>query len=86
MDTDDHSWHGHPTPLAAPEDRTRSSIALYLYSSGRPAGQVRYRDLGTRYVAEGRENQRRGLKKLRYELIRFRKNFARMRRVKASIT
>lgn len=86
MDTDDHSWHGHPTPLTAPEDRTRNSIALYLYTSGRPKGQVRYRDLGTRYVAEGADKQRRGLKKLRYELTRFRKNFARMRKVREGIT
>lgn len=30
------SFHGHPKPLACPEDRTRRSIALYYYSNGRP--------------------------------------------------
>lgn len=30
------SYHGHPTPLACPPDRTRKSIATYYYSNGRP--------------------------------------------------
>ncbi|MGA3047840.1 MAG: 2OG-Fe(II) oxygenase [Terracidiphilus sp.] len=30
------SFHGHPTPLACPPDRTRKSIATYYYSNGRP--------------------------------------------------
>jgi hypothetical protein len=34
--TTDSSYHGHPDPLACPEDRTRKSIALYYYSNGRP--------------------------------------------------
>jgi Rps23 Pro-64 3,4-dihydroxylase Tpa1-like proline 4-hydroxylase len=34
--TTDHSFHGHPDPLACPEDRTRKSLALYYYSKGRP--------------------------------------------------
>lgn len=35
--TSSTSFHGHPHPLACPEDRTRRSIALYYYSHGRPA-------------------------------------------------
>jgi hypothetical protein len=31
--TTDHSFHGHPEPLACPPDRTRRSIALYYYTS-----------------------------------------------------
>jgi Rps23 Pro-64 3,4-dihydroxylase Tpa1-like proline 4-hydroxylase len=31
------SYHGHPEPLACPEDRTRKSMALYYYSKDRPA-------------------------------------------------
>jgi hypothetical protein len=31
------SYHGHPEPLACPDDRTRKSIALYYYSKERPA-------------------------------------------------
>jgi 2OG-Fe(II) oxygenase superfamily len=35
--TTSHSYHGHPTPLACPPDRTRKSIATYYFSNGRPA-------------------------------------------------
>jgi hypothetical protein len=38
--TSDHSFHGHPTPLACPPDRSRRSLALYYYSNGRPASEV----------------------------------------------
>ncbi len=34
--TTSHSFHGHPTPLACPPDRTRKSIATYYFSNGRP--------------------------------------------------
>jgi Rps23 Pro-64 3,4-dihydroxylase Tpa1-like proline 4-hydroxylase len=34
--TTEFSYHGHPEPLACPEDRNRRSLALYYYSSGRP--------------------------------------------------
>jgi len=34
------SFHGHPTPLSCPPDRTRKSIATYYYSNGRPAEEV----------------------------------------------
>ena len=33
----DDAFHGHPYPLACPEDRTRRSIALYYYTAQRPA-------------------------------------------------
>src|SRR5436305_5561679 len=33
------SFHGHPEPLACPEDRTRKSMALYYYSKERPPGE-----------------------------------------------
>jgi Rps23 Pro-64 3,4-dihydroxylase Tpa1-like proline 4-hydroxylase len=35
--TTSHSFHGHPTPLSCPPDRTRKSIATYYFSNGRPA-------------------------------------------------
>jgi hypothetical protein len=38
--TTSYSYHGHPTPLACPPDRTRKSIATYYYSNGRPAEEV----------------------------------------------
>jgi Rps23 Pro-64 3,4-dihydroxylase Tpa1-like proline 4-hydroxylase len=31
------SFHGHPTPLTCPPDRTRKSMATYYYTNGRPA-------------------------------------------------
>src|ERR1700679_1688984 len=34
------SYHGHPTPLACPPDRTRKSMATYYYSAGRPESEV----------------------------------------------
>lgn len=81
MNTDDTTWHGHPTPLTAPEGVTRNSIALYLYTAGRPKGQIRYRDLSTRYVSDDPNKQRRGWSRVRYETIRFYKNWRRMRRL-----
>jgi hypothetical protein len=40
--TTERSFHGHPSPLACPDDRSRRSLALYYYSAGRPeeAGAV----------------------------------------------
>ncbi len=38
--TTSYSYHGHPTPLACPPDRTRKSIATYYYSNGRPEEEV----------------------------------------------
>ena len=34
--TNDFSNHGHPEPLACPENSSRKSIALYYFSDGRP--------------------------------------------------
>jgi len=39
--TNDYSLHGHPEPLTCPEDRSRRSIAMYYYTNGRPAGEVK---------------------------------------------
>ena len=38
------SWHGHPDPLTCPEDRSRKSLALYYYTNGRPAKELRPSD------------------------------------------
>jgi Rps23 Pro-64 3,4-dihydroxylase Tpa1-like proline 4-hydroxylase len=38
--TTDFSYHGHPTPLACPPDRSRKSMATYYYSNGRPEEEV----------------------------------------------
>ncbi len=34
------SFHGHPTELTCPPDRTRKSIATYYYSNGRPEEEI----------------------------------------------
>lgn len=34
--TTESSYHGHPTPLSCPPDRSRKSISLYYYTNGRP--------------------------------------------------
>jgi len=34
--TTDFSYHGHPTPLACPEGRSRKSVSFYYYTNGRP--------------------------------------------------
>ena len=38
--TDDFSFHGHPTPLKCPEDRSRRSLILYYYTNTRPKEEV----------------------------------------------
>lgn len=42
--TDDFSFHGHPTPLKCPTDRSRRSLILYYYTSTRPADEVKSLD------------------------------------------
>ena len=37
FNTTDVAYHGHPDPLRCPPGWTRKSIALYYYTSGRPA-------------------------------------------------
>lgn len=34
--TTDVSYHGHPQPLACPEEMSRKSISMYYYTNGRP--------------------------------------------------
>jgi Rps23 Pro-64 3,4-dihydroxylase Tpa1-like proline 4-hydroxylase len=34
FNTDETSYHGHPTPLRCPQERARKSIALYYYTRG----------------------------------------------------
>lgn len=41
FETHDKSFHGHPEPIACPEDQYRSSIILYYYTSAsRPSSQI----------------------------------------------
>jgi hypothetical protein len=39
--TSDFSYHGHPEPLTCPPGRSRKSVALYYYTNGRPAEELR---------------------------------------------
>ena len=40
--TTDFSYHGHPEPLNCPDNRSRRSLALYYYTNGRPASEVKF--------------------------------------------
>jgi hypothetical protein len=40
--TTDSSYHGHPEPLACPDGVVRNSIAMYYYTSARPAGETKF--------------------------------------------
>jgi hypothetical protein len=40
FDTSNCSYHGHPRPLACPQDRARKSIALYYYTAQKPEGEI----------------------------------------------
>jgi 2OG-Fe(II) oxygenase superfamily len=39
--TTDYSWHGHPDALTCPPNRSRRSLALYYYTNGRPADEIK---------------------------------------------
>ena len=41
FDTSNASYHGHPHPLACPEDQSRKSVALYYYSVDYPYDEDR---------------------------------------------
>lgn len=41
--TASESYHGHPDPLECPEDRSRRSLALYYYTTGRPEDEANQR-------------------------------------------
>ena len=36
FNTNEDSYHGHPTPLTCPEGRSRNCISIYYYTNGRP--------------------------------------------------
>jgi hypothetical protein len=40
FETNEESWHGHPEPLACPEDMQRRSLALYFYTATKPTGDA----------------------------------------------
>jgi hypothetical protein len=40
FNTTDFSYHGHPDPLGCPDSESRKSVAVYYYTSGRPAAEI----------------------------------------------
>ena len=40
FNTTDTSFHGNPTPVHAPDGRTRLSLAFYYYTNGRPSEEL----------------------------------------------
>ena len=53
--TDDKSYHGHPVPLATPDDITRKSIALYYFTK---EGD-KYSGQSTKYKARPQDSGKR---------------------------
>ncbi len=39
--SNDFTFHGHPDPLECPSNISRKSLALYFYSNGRPANELK---------------------------------------------
>ena len=60
--TTDYSWHGHPDALTCPPNRSRRSLALYYYTNGRPADEIRPENrsrITTTFVArEGQDSSK----------------------------
>jgi hypothetical protein len=60
--TTDYSWHGHPDALTCPPTRSRRSLALYYYTNGRPADEIRPENrsrITTTFVArEGQDSSK----------------------------
>lgn len=54
--TTDFSYHGHPEPLTCPEGRTRKSLALYYYTNGRPAYEIKDKEHSTIFKARPGED------------------------------
>lgn len=40
FETNEISFHGHPSPLKTPQGVTRKSIAAYYYTQGRPSNEI----------------------------------------------
>jgi len=40
FETNEQSWHGHPVPLACPDNVQRRSLALYYYTAEPPQGEA----------------------------------------------
>ena len=69
--THDHSFHGHPHPLATPSGVYRDSIALYYYSPLKPEEHFAATRLSTDYrPIDGDEFKRGGMTWLQRSLIR----------------
>jgi hypothetical protein len=60
--TTDFSYHGHPSPLNCPEDRTRRSVAMYYYTAGRPASEVGPDHTTLFQLGPGERFRRRGMR------------------------
>ncbi len=62
--TTSFAYHGHPEPLTCPEGVTRKSMALYYYSSARPADEIQpeHTTLFQRRPGEARLTSRESMK------------------------
>jgi long-subunit acyl-CoA synthetase (AMP-forming) len=62
FNTTDFSNHGHPDPVTCPDNRSRKSIALFYYTSGRPKGEVIHHNRITTNFRSRQEQDSREMK------------------------
>jgi hypothetical protein len=82
FNTTDKSFHGNPVPVAAPDGRTRLSLAFYYYTNGRPNNEVsnphatvfKHRPGEERAMDRGRSLMRRLLPPILLESLEKRRN------------
>ena len=67
--TTDFAFHGHPVPLACPDEVTRKSLALYYYSNGRPREEVGPRHTTTFLTRPGERPGRMALRDFTRDLL-----------------
>ena len=48
--TTSFTYHGHPDNLKCPKERSRKSIALYYFSTGRPKSEISFTEHSTLFV------------------------------------
>tara|TARA_B100001989_G_scaffold35166_1_gene20841 strand:+ start:292 stop:1095 length:804 start_codon:yes stop_codon:yes gene_type:complete len=62
--TTSYTYHGHPKELTCPESKSRKSIALYYFSSGRPKSEISNKKHSTLFIAASGEKYKLNLKEI----------------------
>jgi len=69
FNTTKNSYHGHPTPLSCPENRSRRSIALYYYTAS-PAIYDLHPTQTTNFKARPNSNDKSDIKVAFFDILR----------------